>query len=68
MRPLALDHEGQTSWCSKIPAASRSTSLLGAPMETGRFLHLAIGIVAALRQAPPARPRPQGPQAGPYPA
>ena len=35
-------------------------------MEAASFLRLAIGIAASPRQGPPARPRPQGPEAGPY--
>ena len=35
-------------WCSRIPGGEPLERLLGAPMEVGRFLRLAIGIVAAL--------------------
>ena len=63
-----MRERGRTMLVLEDPGGEPLDRLLGAPMETGRFLRLAIGIVTALGQAPPAWPRPQGPQAGPYPA
>ncbi len=59
VRPLALiRHKGQTKLVLEDPGGEPLDQLLGAPAETGRFLRLAIGIVAALGPAPPARSRP----------
>ena len=49
VRPLALvRHQGQITLVLEDPGGEPLDQLLGAPAETGRFLHLAIGIVAAL--------------------
>jgi serine/threonine protein kinase len=50
-RPLALlRHQGQTTLVLEDPGGEQLDQMLGAPIETGRFLRLAIGIVAALGQ------------------
>jgi serine/threonine protein kinase len=49
VRPLALvRHQGQITLVLEDPGGEPLDRLLGAPTETGRFLHLAIGIVAVL--------------------
>ena len=49
MRPLALSSDGgRTVLVLEDPGGEPLDRLLGAPMEVGRFLRLAIGIVAAL--------------------
>ena len=51
-RPLALSREGgRTALLLEDPGGEPLERLIGAPMETGRFLRLAIGIVAALGKA-----------------
>ena len=51
-RPLALSSEGgRTALLLEDPGGEPLERLIGAPMETGRFLRLAIGIVAALGKA-----------------
>ena len=51
-RPLALSSEGgRTTLLLEDPGGEPLERLIGAPMETGRFLRLAIGIVAALGKA-----------------
>jgi serine/threonine protein kinase len=51
-RPLELVHNGgRTLLVLEDAGGEPLERLIGAPMETGRFLHLAIGIVAALRKA-----------------
>jgi serine/threonine protein kinase len=51
-RPLALSREGgRTTLLFEDPGGEPLERLIGAPMETGRFLRLAIGIVAALGKA-----------------
>ena len=48
-RPLALAREsGRTALLLEDPGGEPLDRLVGAPMEAGRFLRLAIGIVAAL--------------------
>ena len=48
-RPLALAREGgRTALLFLDPGGEPLERLIGAPMETGRFLRLAIGLVAAL--------------------
>ena len=54
-------------WCWRIRAASCWSGLLGEPMAVGHFLHLALGLVAALGRDASAWVHPQGPQAGQYP-
>ena len=49
VRPLALERErGRTMLVLEDPGGEPLDRLLGAPMELGRFLRLAIGIAAAL--------------------
>ena len=68
VRPLELVRErGRSMLVLEDPGGEPLDRLLGAPMEVGSFLRLAIGIAAALAQGPPARPRPQGHQAGQHP-
>ena len=51
-RPLALVREGgRTALLLEDPGGEPLEGLIGAPMEAGRFLRLAIGIVAALGKA-----------------
>jgi serine/threonine protein kinase len=51
VRPLALVRErGRTMLLLEDPGGEPLGRLLGQPMETGRFLRLAIGLSAALRQ------------------
>ena len=51
-RPLAFGHEGgQTALLLEDPGGEPLERLIGAPIETGHFLRLAIGIVAALGKA-----------------
>jgi PAS domain S-box-containing protein len=51
VRPLALIHEhGRTMLMLEDPASEPLDRLLGAPMDLGRFLRLAIAIAAALTQ------------------
>ena len=51
-RPLALAHEGgRTALLLEDPGGEPLERLIGAPMEAGRFLRLAIGIAAALGEA-----------------
>ena len=51
-RPLALSREGgRTALLLEDPGGEPLERLIGAPMDTGRFLRLAIGIVAALGKA-----------------
>ena len=51
-RPLALSREGgRTMLLLEDPGGEPLDRLVGAPMEAGRFLRLAIGIVAALGKA-----------------
>jgi PAS domain S-box-containing protein len=51
VRPLALVREhGRTMLLLEDPGGEPLDRLLGQPMETGRFLRLAIGLSAALRQ------------------
>ena len=51
-RPLALTREGgRTALLLEDPGGEPLERLVGAPMEAGRFLRLAIGIVAALGKA-----------------
>ncbi len=51
-RPLALSREkGQTALWLEDPGGEPLEGLVGAPIETGRLLRLAIGIVAALGKA-----------------
>ncbi len=51
-RPLALSCEGdRTALLLEDPGGEPLERLIGAPMDTGRFLRLAIGIVAALDKA-----------------
>ena len=48
-RPLALSREGgRTSLLLEDPGGEPLGGLIGAPMDTGRFLRLAIGIAAAI--------------------
>ena len=50
-RPLALSSEGgRTALLLEDPGGEPLERLIGAPMETGRFLRLAIGIATALAQ------------------
>ena len=59
-RPLDLVREGgRTALLLEDPGGEPLERLLGEPMETGRFLRLAIGIAAALGRGAPARPRPK---------
>jgi serine/threonine protein kinase len=52
VRPLALSRErGRTALLLEDPGGEPLERLIGAPMETGLFLRLAIGIVAALGKA-----------------
>jgi hypothetical protein len=68
VRPLKLEREnGRTLPVLEDPDGEPLDGLLGAPMELGRFLRLAVCIATALGSAPPARGRPQGPKAWPYP-
>src|SRR5712671_768060 len=51
VRPLALVREhGRTMLLLEDPGGEPLARLLGQPMETGRFLRLAAGLSAALRQ------------------
>jgi serine/threonine protein kinase len=51
-RPLALVREGgRTALLLEDPGGEPLEGLIGAPMEAGRFLRLAIGIAAALGKA-----------------
>ena len=51
-RPLALTREGgRTALLLEDPGGEPLERLIGAPMEAGRFLRLAIGIAAALGKA-----------------
>ena len=51
-RPLALTREGgRTALLLEDPGGEPLDRLVGGPMETGRFLRLAIGIAAALGKA-----------------
>ena len=51
-RPLAISREGgRTALLLEDPGGEPLERLIGAPMEVGRFLRLAIGIVAALGKA-----------------
>ena len=51
-RPLALASDrGRTALLLEDPAGEPLARLIEGPMESGRFLHLAIGIVAALGKA-----------------
>jgi len=52
VRPLALSRErGRTTLLLEDPGGEPLERLIGPPMETGLFLRLAIGIVAALGKA-----------------
>ena len=52
VRPLELGRDrGRTALVLEDPGGEPLERLLGAPMEVGRFLRLAIGIVAALGKA-----------------
>jgi PAS domain S-box-containing protein len=52
VRPLALSRQrGRTALLLEDPGGEPLERLIGAPMETGLFLRLAIGIVAALGKA-----------------
>jgi hypothetical protein len=60
-RPLAVVREhGRTMLLLEDPGGEPLDRLLGQPLEMGRFLRLAIGISAALRESP----YPQGHQTG----
>src|ERR1700724_2990486 len=49
VRPLSLQREhGQTVLVLEDPGGEPLDRMLGAPMETGSFLHLAIGVATAL--------------------
>src|SRR5208337_3478855 len=51
-RPLALSREGgRTALLLEDPGGEPLNRLVGEPMEVGRFLHLAIGIAAAIGKA-----------------
>ena len=51
-RPLALSREGgRTALLLEDPGGEPLERLIGTPMETGRFLRIAIGIVVALGKA-----------------
>ena len=51
-RPLALARQGgRTALLLEDPGGEPLERLIGAPMETGRFLRLAIGVIAALGKA-----------------
>ena len=60
-RPLELVREhGRTMLVLEDPGGEPLGRLLGAPMESARFLRLAIGIATSPREGPPARSRAQG--------
>jgi PAS domain S-box-containing protein len=49
LRPISLEWErGQPILVFEDPGGEALERFLGAPMETGRFLHLAVGVAAAL--------------------
>ena len=59
VRPLELVRDrGRTILVLEDPGGELLGARLGAPMEVGRFLRLAVGIAAAARQGAPARPHP----------
>ena len=67
VRPLELVRDrGQTILVLEDPGGELLGGLLGAPMEVGSFLRLAVGAGRGSRQGAPARPHPQGHQARQY--
>ena len=68
VRPLDLVRDaGRTMLVLEDADGEPLDRLLGAPMEVGRFLRPRHRYCGGCRQASPARPRPQGHQAGQYP-
>ena len=68
VRPLELVRErGRTMLVLEDPGGEPLERLLGAPMEVGRLLAPRHRHRGGAGQGPPARPRPQGHQAGQYP-
>ena len=68
VRPLELVREGgRTMLVLEDPGGEPLERLLGAPMEVGQLPAPRHRHRRGARQGPPARPRPQGHQAGQYP-
>ena len=68
VQPLALTpYQGRSTLLLEDPGGEPLDELLGAPMELGLFLRLAIGSRGRRWRGAPAGPHPQGHQAGQHP-